>query len=205
MSVPPKIPAADAPATGPSATGASAAGAPPNRYTMGSWPNLVRSLLVVLGLVAVLVFLVPRVSSLSGPPVDVHATGLQVKEQTGWPIVEARGLPKGWTATAARFIRGTDGKMTWLAGYQTPAGEYASVEQTADSSAAWIEAQTNRARATGDREIAGRTWKSFERGAKVQNSLLHVPADRGELTTLVTGTAPFADLAVLIEHLVPVS
>lgn len=172
---------------------------------MGSLSNLVRSLLVILGMVAVLVFLVPRVNSLSGPPVDIHATGLDVKQQTGWPIVEARGLPKGWTATAARFVRASDGKMTWLAGYQTPSGEYVSVEQTADASNVWIQTQINRATPTGQREIAGRTWKSFERGAKVQNSLLNVPDATGGLATLVTGTASFEEMSILIEHLVPIS
>lgn len=191
MNAPPQEPVTDTPQ--------------PSRYALGSLSNLVRSLLVILAMVAVLVFLVPRVSSLSGPPVDIHATGLDVKQQTGWPIVEARGLPKGWTATAARFVRASDGKMTWLAGYQTPSGEYVSVEQTADATSVWIQAQINRAQPTGQREIAGRTWKSFERGAKVQNSLLHSGAGSGELTTLVTGTASFEEMAILIEHLVPIA
>ena len=47
--------------------------APPqqSRYSMGSTKNLVYSLLAVLGMTAVLVLMVPRVSSVSGPPVDV--------------------------------------------------------------------------------------------------------------------------------------
>ncbi len=62
---------------------------------MGSAKNLVYSLAAVLGMVAVLVLIVPRVSSVSGPPVDVHATAVDVQERTGWPIVEPVGLPEG--------------------------------------------------------------------------------------------------------------
>ena len=123
--------------------------APRSRYSMGSTQNLVLSLLAVLGLVAVLVLIVPRVSSVSGPPVDVHATAVDVSEQSGWPIVEAVGLPDGWTATSARYVRTTDGYMTWHAGYQLPDGTYVAVEQTMDPSRAWVEAQTNRAPKTG--------------------------------------------------------
>lgn len=177
---------------------------PRSRYALGSVPNMLRSLLVIGLLMAGLVFLVPRVNSLSGPAVDVHATGLDVVERTGWPIVEARGLPTGWTATAARFVKATDGKMTWLAGYQTPDGDYVSVEQTESATSAWISAQVNRARRVGEVERAGMTWTKYERGAKVQNSLVHVPTAPGELATLITGTAPFDDMLFFIDHLQPV-
>ena len=42
-------------------------------------------------LFAVLVLIVPRVSSVSGPPVDVTATAVDVRERTGWPIVQPVG------------------------------------------------------------------------------------------------------------------
>ena len=57
------------------------------------------SLLAVLGMVAVLVLVVPRVSSVSGPTVDIQSTAADVREWSGWPIVTAVGLPDGWTET----------------------------------------------------------------------------------------------------------
>ncbi|MBP6996598.1 MAG: DUF4245 domain-containing protein [Phycicoccus sp.] len=171
---------------------------------MGSAANMFRSLVVILALMLGLIFLVPRVNSLSGPVVDIHATAVDVKAQSGWPIVEPRGLPAGWTPTAARYVRATDDKMTWLAGYQTPDGTYVSVEQTESASSEWIAAQINRATRTGEIEHDGVTWVQYERGAKVQNSLVHVPEAEGELATLVTGTATFEDMLVFIDHLVPV-
>lgn len=172
---------------------------------MGSVQNLVLSLLAVLGMVLVLVLVVPRVSSVSGPPVDVHATAVDVKARTGWPIVEAVGLPEGWTTTSARFVRTTDGYSTWHAGYQTPSGTYVAVEQTMDPSSKWVEAQTNRAPSVGTLEAGGRTWAKYVRDTKVQNSLVDDPQAAGELTTLVTGTASFENMVQFVEHLEPVT
>ncbi len=172
---------------------------------MGSAKNLVLSLLAVVGMVFVLVLVVPRVSSVSGPPVDVHAVAVDVKERTGWPIVEAIALPEGWTTTSARFVRTTDGFSTWHAGYQAPSGTYVAVEQTMDPSSLWVEAQTNRAPRVGTLEAGGRTWTKYERDTKVQNSLVDDPQAAGELTTLITGTASFEEMADFVTYLEPVA
>lgn len=168
---------------------------------MGSAKNLVLSLAAVVGMVLVLILLVPRVNSVSGPPVDVHAAAVDVKASTGWPIVEAVGLPEGWTTTSARFVRTTGGFSTWHAGYQTPSGTYVAVEQTKDPTPQWLEAQINRAPKTGTLEAGGRTWTKFERDTKVQNSLVDEPSAAGELTTLVTGTASFEEMAEFVGYL----
>ena len=186
--------------------GAVTTPAPPaSRYSLGSARNLVLSLLIVLGMVAVLILVVPRVNSVSGPPVDIRATAADVSARTGWPIVTAVGLPEGWTETSARYVRVTDGFMTWHAGYQTPDGTYVAVEQTLDPNRAWVEAQTNRAPRTGTLEAGGRTWTKLERDTKVQNSLLDDPETTGDLTTLITGTASFEEMAELVTYLEPVT
>jgi len=172
---------------------------------MGSAKNLVLSLLAVVGMVLVLIMIVPRVSSVSGPPVDVHATAVDVAARSGWPIVEAVGLPEGWSTTSARFVRTTDGFSTWHAGYQTPSGTYVAVEQTMDPSSKWVEAQTNRAPRTGTLDVGGRSWVKYERDTKLQNSLVDDPTTAGELTTLVTGTASFEEMTEFVGHLQPVT
>ncbi|MEO6792045.1 MAG: DUF4245 domain-containing protein [Ornithinibacter sp.] len=179
--------------------------APRSRYSMGSGKNLVLSLLAVLGMMAVLVLVVPRVNSVGGPPVDIHATAVEVVKQSGWPIVEAVGLPDGWTPTSARYIRGTGGFTTWHAGYQMPSGSYIAVEQTEDPTRAWVAAQTNRAAKTGTIEAAGRTWTTFVRDTKTQNSLLDDPQTQGDLTTLITGTATLQEMADFATYLRPVT
>ena len=175
-----------------------------SHYSSGSVPNMVRSLLVIGALMALIWFMVPRVNTLGGPVVDVHSTAVDVAEQSGWPISEAVELPKDWKTTSARYVRGTDGLMTWHAGYQAPSGNYVAVEQTRDATRAWVEAQTNRARRVGELEAAGTTWVKYERGGKVQNSLVDRRTGSGELTTLLTGTATFEELAFVAEHLGPV-
>jgi hypothetical protein len=172
---------------------------------MGSTKNLVYSLLAVVGMTAVLVLMVPRVTSVSGPPVDVRGTAVSVQDETGWPIVEPVGLPEGWSPTSVRYVRTTDDFMTWHVGYRTPSGTFVAVEQTMDPSREWISAQTNRAPTEGTMEVAGLTWEKLVRDNKVQNSLLHQPEAEGELTTLITGTADFEDMAVFVEHLQPVT
>jgi hypothetical protein len=162
---------------------------------MGSAGNMVRSLLVIGGLVLLLILLVPRVSSVSGPPVDVAATAATVARDTGRPVLVAAGLPKGWEETSARYVRSTGGLMTWHAGYRAPDGTYVAVEQAADATKAWVEAQTNRARRVGELTAAGRTWTTYARDGKVQNSMVDRRTGTGEVTTLLTGTADFDVMA----------
>lgn len=193
------------PETDPAASQPAPAPAPRSRYAMGSLPNMARSLVVIVALMAAVIFMVPRVNSLSGPPVDIAKTAREVAVESGWPVSTAQGLPKGWQATSARYVRTGEGAMTWLAGYQAPSGNYVSVEQTMDASSTWVETEVNRAVDRGTVEVDGRTWTKYERPSKIQNSLVHRPEASGELTTLVTGTGTFEELAVLIEHLEPVT
>lgn len=197
---PPPAASAEAASPGPQGTPPR----PASRYAMGSASNMIRSMLVVGALVLLLVLMVPRVSSVGGPPVDVHKTALEVKQETGWPIVEAVDLPEGWSETSARYVRSSDGRRTWHAGYQTPGGRYAAVEQTKDATDFWVRTQTNRAPAMGRREIDGATWTWYVRDQKIQNSLVNRATEAGAMTTLVTGTATEEELRVLIDHLAPV-
>ncbi|KGN39634.1 DUF4245 domain-containing protein [Knoellia subterranea] len=173
-------------------------------YSMGSTPNMVRSLIVIGALMALIWFMTPRVNTLGGPVVDVHGTAVQVAEDSGWPISEAIDLPEGWRTTSARYVRSTDKLMTWHAGYQSPAGTYVAVEQTRDATRGWVEAQTNRARRIGEVTIGDVTWIKYERGGKVQNSMLDRRTGSGEMTTLLTGTGSFEEMALVAEHLGPV-
>jgi hypothetical protein len=165
---------------------------------------MLRSLLVVGALVALLIAVVPRVSTVSQPPVDVASSAVEVARSSGWPIERPEGLPDGWKPTSVRYVRSTDGLMTWHAGYQSPRGSYVAVEQTRDATNAWVSAQTNRARRTGELASGGRTWGTYVRSGKVQNSLVHRPDGEGGLTTIVTGTGTFDELSAFAAALRPV-
>jgi hypothetical protein len=165
---------------------------------------MVRSLVVIVAVMAVVFFMVPRVNSISQPPVDVLTNASSVRDTTGWPIEVPVGLPDGWKPTAVRYVRSTDGLMTWHVGYQSPAGTYVALEQTRGGTNDWVRAQTNRAPAGGTVTIEGTPWTKYVRADKVQNSLVDRPADPAELATVVTGTGTFEELTAFVEHLQPV-
>ena len=180
-------------------------GPPPSRYSLGSLPNMLRSVLVIVVVMGVFFLMVPRVNSISQPPVDVMGNAVSVEDTSGWPIEVPRGLPEGWQATAVRYVRGTNGLMTWHVGYQSPAGTYVALEQTKGATNDWVRAQTNRAPAGDPVTIEGTAWTPYVRADKVQNSLVDRPADASALTTVVTGTGSFAELTAFVEHLEPVA
>lgn len=161
---------------------------------------MVLSLAVVLGIAFVLILLVPRVNQVTQPPVDVplgaRAAAAQVDFTPSVPV----GLPDGWRATSVRTTRSTADVITWHAGFQTPDQQYAAFEQGKDAPQAWVTQQTNRAPTVGTQEVAGQTWQRYAGGRANQNSLVHT---NGAVTTIVTGTASFDDLAVLAESLRP--
>lgn len=179
---------------------------PPQRssYFSGSVANMIWSMLVMVGIVLALVLMVPRPNAVTQPAVDVGASAREVARTTGWPILQPTGLPDGWKATSVRYVRSTDDLMTWHAGYQSPDGNYVAVEQTMDSTWHWVEAQTNRSAKVGAVEAGGRTWVSYDRGdSKLQRSLLNRPDGKGQLTTLITGTGTFEELAFFAGTLQP--
>lgn len=190
--------------TEPTVSAPAPAGPPPSRYTLGTMPNMLRSMAVIVALMALVFFMMPRINSVSQPPVDVLTNAEVVRDTTGWPIEVPEGLPKGWQPTAVRYVKSTGGLMTWHVGYQTPAGTYVALEQTQGATDDWVRAQTNRAPAGETRTIEGTTWTSYVREDKKQNSLVDRPSDANALTTVVTGTGDFEELTEFVEHLVPV-
>ncbi|MCA1782861.1 MAG: DUF4245 domain-containing protein [Dermatophilaceae bacterium] len=168
-------------------------------YAQGSVANMLRSLLVIGAIMALLVIVFPRAQPVT-PDIDVLETAQQVEQSTGWPISAPRDLPEEWVSTRAQYLRSTDSLMTWQAAYQTPAGDYAALQETVDATDAWVTAQVNRSPRVGQLEVAGTTWDQYNRDGKVQRSLVR-RGEPGEVTTVVTGTASFEELQVLVESL----
>jgi hypothetical protein len=163
---------------------------------------MLRSLLVIGAIMALLVVMFPRIQPTT-PDVDVLETAQQVEQSTGWPVSAPRDLPDGWVATRAQYVRSTDGLMTWRAGYQTPEGDYAALQETVDATDAWVAQQVNRSPRVGQVEVAGASWDQYDRNAKIQRSLVR-RGSTGEITTVVTGTASWEELRILAESLAPV-
>lgn len=181
------------PSTAPASGEQSGAPVPPrSRYAMGTYGNMIRSLLVVLGMVAVLVAVVPRVERIQQPPVDAASVVSDAVRQSGLPFEAPVGLPDGWSPTNARYAASTDGLPTWQAGWSTPEGGYLAIRQTKEASPAWLQAATNSGKETGTRQLAGRTWTVFYDSTNKRTSLVDVPSGGGtstSLTTVVTAIA----------------
>jgi len=182
------------------------AGQPPTpRRGLGNLRSMVISMVVIMVAVLAWVAMVPRVQKISQPAVDVASVATQVRGETGWAISQPR-LPVGWKATNVRFTSATDGVRTWHVGYLSPDGHYLSIDQTAVSGASrtWISVLTSNGLEEGTLSAAGRTWRRFSSREAVQRSLVSTGSGDRDLTTVLSGTAPYSQLAQFARALKPV-
>lgn len=166
---------------------------------------MVISMAVIVAAVLAWVAMVPRVREVSQPAVDVTSVASQVRRETGWAISQPR-LPSTWKATNVRFTT-ADGIRTWHAGYLSPNGHYVSIDQTgvAGPTNGWVSTLSSNGRADGSLSAAGRTWQKLRSPDTVQRSLLSKGSGVNAVTTLVSGTAPYTQLAQFAAALEPVS
>jgi uncharacterized protein DUF4245 len=189
---------------GPASPQSEAAG--PSRYLTGSAGNMVRSLLVILGMVAVLVAIVPRTEGITQPPVDAASVVADAVTQSGLPFAAPVGLPAGWAPTNARYAPSTDGLPTWQGGWTTPSGGYVAIRQTKAASPAWLASATSDGTPTGQVEVGGREWTRYEAAAQRRTSLVDIPSGAAATTglaTVVTATASDAEIATFVSALKP--
>lgn len=212
MSSTPGDPAETAPATAPqreltptelaAQQGVPARGA--SHYAKGTAANMARSMAVIVAITLALFFMTGRANNRTPESVDVQGTAQYRAQQAGQPFAYAADLPDGWVATSVRYVRSKGGVMVWNAGYTTPDGEYVSVQQALDPGPEWVDTQTNNGARVGVLETKdGTTWAKRDREGKIQRSLVDVPKDKTELTTLVTGTGSWDQLELFAEHLEP--
>ena len=168
--------------------------APPrSRYSLGSYGNMIRSMVVILGMLAVLIAIVPRVQSIQQPPVDAASVVADAVRQSGLPFEIPAGLPSGWSPTNARYAASTDGLPTWQAGWDTPKDGYVAIRQTKNASPAWLQAATSGGQQTGTAEVAGRTWTRFYDAEDKRTSLVWVPSGSETASSLATVITAIAD------------
>jgi Protein of unknown function (DUF4245) len=197
-------PGVEPPATAPSDPATSSP--PRSRYSLGSNANMARSLLVILGMVAILVAIVPRVQRVEQPPVDATSVVADAVRQSGLPFEAPVDLPAGWSATSARYAPSTDGLPTWQAGWSTPKAGYVAIRQTQTASPAWIQGATSGGVQQGTVELAGRTWTKYYDSAHDRTSLVFVPSGAQAATqvaTVVTAIAEDDELTTFTTALQP--
>jgi Protein of unknown function (DUF4245) len=177
---------------------------PATRHGFGNLRSMVISLVFIMAAVLAWVAMVPRVREISQPALDATSVARQVRQETGWAISQPQ-LPAGWKATNVRFDSGADGVKTWHAGYLSPDGHYVSIDQTQVSGAtdSWTSARTSDGRAEGTLYAEGRTWLKLSSQDIVQRSLVSKGSGAHDLTTVLSGTAPYTQLVQFAETLKP--
>ncbi len=178
-------------------TAAPAAGdptpAPPVRPSHGrkNVMDMVRSLALIGGMVAVIVLLVPQSDQAVVQPVDLQGAVKAAEFAADVPVVVPE-LGEQWRVTSARRDRPVDGQpATWHIGYLTPSEGYAGLEVADAVDRTWVERVTSAGTEAGTQDVDGTPWRVFESQEPRRTSLL---LEQDGRTTVVTGSAVLDEL-----------
>jgi hypothetical protein len=165
------------------------------RKTVG---DMVRSLAVVLVVVGVIVAL--NIAEQPDPvvrDVDYPAAIALARQQAAYEVLGPEPVPDGWRVSSARTEPDGDG-VAWHVGLVTRREEYAAVEQSDRDRRTFVDRFVPGSRADGTVRLAGRTWTRRAGGSTDDRALV---LESGGVTTLVTGSASWAELAELARSL----
>jgi hypothetical protein len=156
----------------------------------------VRDLVLSMAAIGVVVFgIYFFVPHSEGDPVKTVGYSVelgQARRDAPYAVAAPVGLGKDWRATSVTYDATDPKAVAWHLGFVDPQEEYAAVEQSNAEAAAFVEAKTYGAKRSGSRTVDGVTWAKYE-GPKY-DALVR---EASGVTTVVTGTAPFAQLAEL--------
>ncbi|MFJ7148666.1 DUF4245 domain-containing protein [Streptomyces sp. NPDC100445] len=151
--------------------------------------------LALIGFAAAVVYFIALPHNDRAPDlkrVDYRIELITARRAVSYPVAAPEGLPDTWKATSVRF-QGQKGDR-WHLGFQTPAGQYAQVEQSTEKPAEFIDQASQGASATRRTERAGgHTWTRYTGGRYDALVLQDTPGS----TTVVAGTASFKELTAM--------
>jgi hypothetical protein len=155
--------------------------------------------MAVVGLVVAVIYVFVPHDDAQDPvkPVSYRVELDTARRAAPYPVAAPEGLSKDWRATSVRYTPGTKDGSVWHLGFIDPTGEYVAVEQSDGRPARFIGSVSRNAEETGESQRVGeQQWARYE-GSKYDALVLE---ERG-VTTVVTGTAPFGQLATMAEAL----
>ncbi len=161
--------------------------------------NLVFALLASMGVVALVVLVVVRPTSIERDPIDYAAVAVGAQQAVDVPLV-VPDLPGGWTANRAELVSGgPDGIASWQIGLLTPGEQYIGFVQGIDVDDRWMSEQTASAEATGRVTIGDRVWQVYDRrDVRDPGNLAYVLTTvSGESAIVLGGTASDAEFEAL--------
>ena len=159
-------------------------------------------LLLVLAIYVV----TPRSDEEVLPTVDYSAQLWAMRSDAPFTVHAPEGLPGTWRPTSSRVNglgEGGGEPVAWHLGFVTPSDEYAALEQSNEKASEYVPRMANSSRPLGTQQVNGQAWSKYHRKDKKANSLaLTLP---GGVSLVVTGTATYAELAILAASLKPQS
>ena len=163
--------------------------------------NLVFALLASLGVVALVVLVVVRPSSIERDPIDYAAVAADAQSAVDVSLVVPE-LPKRWSANRAELeTAGDDGIDSWQIGLLTPGDQYIGFVQGIRVDDRWVSEQTASAEATDRVTIGDRVWQVYDRrDVDDPGNLAYIlTTAEGDSTIVLGGTASDAEFEVLAD------
>lgn len=159
---------------------------------------MVRSLALVLGVVAVVLLITLRPQPEAVKVIDPMGALTQARIEAPYPVLYPEGLDSSWRPTSARWEPTTASApdLAWHVGFVTPADAYAQVGQSATTNPAYIVEQTSQGKPV---DGGAGEWQRYDnrRGTR---SLVAI---RDGITVVVSGTAEWEVLQDLAGRLSP--
>jgi hypothetical protein len=165
--------------------------------------DMVLSMGAVLVSVAIILVITHRSHQQVLPAVDFAGAVALAQTQTQLAIDVPTPLPSGYVVTNARFeseTYGATGDVRWYLGYRTPSNEYVSLWQSTGPTAQVVAGATSGAVCQGSLMIRRTRWQICSNQKPLNRALVRV---EGHVTTIVSGTAPFAELKTFASTLAP--
>jgi len=156
--------------------------------------NLIASLAVCLGIVALIVALVPRGGAVQQPQVDYRAAAAQAEDTAGLPLL-APAVPASWRANAAE-LRRAGGVSSWYVGFVVPGNAFLAYTEGIKANPTWLANALESAPAAGTVRLGGLSWRVYDqrsRGADAGNVAYGLATTLGTTDLVVYGTAPVAE------------
>ena len=159
--------------------------------------DMVRSLVVVLAVVAALLLVTYRPQPDPVRQVDPAPMLALARAQAAFPVLAPVGIA-GLRPTSVRWevTEQSRPEPAWHIGYVTEATEYVQVGQSASTSAEYVADQTANGQRAGTRSINGEEWLEYV--APERTSLVRTSPSG---TTVVSGTVGISELEAVVRAL----
>lgn len=172
---------------------------PRGRETIG---DAVRSLTVLLGLIAVIViaYAAVRPPESLPEPIDYTPRLELAREEFSYDVLAPEQLPTGWRATSTEVVPEARGDR-WRLGLLTDDEQFIGIEQSDGESESFLRDRLRGLEEDGESTVDAVTWQRWlEVGDDVPDRVL-ARLDADGVATVVTGTVGYAELEEFVSSL----